>query len=136
MFNSAESISKRSKENLAGANNTNFIIFAFCLVFYGRIFITLTSAPSILIHAHFVIVPLVLGIALATATAKNPQQTILVRSLLWGMLIFLVTILVSAIWNRAGFINAIVSFMMLGEPMMFLVAIVCIPMSARFFFFF
>ena len=133
MFNSAESISKRSKENLAGANNTNFIIFAFCLVFYGRIFITLTSAPSILIHAHFVIVPLVLGIALATATAKNPQQTILVRSLLWGMLIFLVTILVSAIWNRAGFINAIVSFMMLGEPMMFLVAIVCIPMSARFF---
>lgn len=131
MFNSAEPISKKSQENLTWANNTNFIIFAFSLVFYGRIFITLTSAPAILIHAHFVIVPLVLIIALATATTKNPQQAMLIRSLLWGMLIFLSAILASAIWNRAGFINAVVSFMMLGEPMMFLVAITCVPFSTK-----
>ena len=130
MFNSAEPVSRKPKE-LTWTNNTNFIIFAFCLVFYGRIFITLTSAPAILIHAHFLIVPLVLGIALATATTNNPQQVMLVRSLLWGMLIFLITILVSAIWNRSGFINAVVSFMMLGEPMMFLVTIACIPFSAK-----
>lgn len=131
MFNSAEPISRRSKENLTWTNNINFIIFAFCLVFYGRIFITLTSAPAILVHAHFVIVPLVLGIALATATTKNPQQAMLVSSLLWGMLIFLIAILASAIWNQAGFINAVVSFMMLAEPMMFLATIVCIPMSTK-----
>lgn len=131
MFNSAEPLSRRSKENLTWTNNINFIIFAFCLVFYGRIFITLTSAPAILVHAHFVIVPLVLGIALATATTKNPQQAMLVSSLLWGMLIFLIAILASAIWNQAGFINAVVSFMMLAEPMMFLATIVCIPMSTK-----
>ncbi len=129
MFNSAEPVSRKPK--LTWASNINLIILAFCLVFYGRIFITLTSAPAILIHAHFVVVPLIMGIALATATAKNSQQSMLVHSLLGGMLIFLIAILVSAIWNRAGFINAIISFMMLGEPMMFLVTIVCIPMSVK-----
>lgn len=129
MFNSAEPISRKTK--LTWTSNINLIILAFCLVFYGRIFITLTSAPAILIHAHFVVIPLIMGIALATATAKNPQQSMLVHSLLRGMLIFLMAILVSAIWNRAGFINAVISFMMLGEPMMFLVTIVCIPMSVK-----
>ncbi|PSB06683.1 hypothetical protein C7B62_22175 [Pleurocapsa sp. CCALA 161] len=129
MFNSAEPVSRKPK--LTWASNINLIILAFCLVFYGRIFITLTSAPAILIHAHFVVVPLIMGIALATATAKNSQQSMLVHSLLGGMLIFLIAILVSAIWNRASFINAIISFMMLGEPMMFLVTIVCIPMSVK-----
>ena len=131
MFNSAESILRRSESNLAWTNNTNLIIFAFSLVFYGRIVTTVTPLPSILVHAHFAVVPLVLWVVLTTAPTKNQQQTKLVQSLLLGLLIFFLAILASALWNQAGFINAVVSFMMLAEPMMFLVAIVCIPMSLK-----
>ena len=131
MFNSAESMTIKSEENLAWTNNTNLIILAFSLVFYGRIVTTLTPAPSILVHAHFVIVPFVLWIAASSTPTKNQQQVDLVRSLFFGLFIFFLAILASALWNQAGFINAVASFMMLGEPMMFLVAIICIPMSLQ-----
>ena len=131
MFNSAESITRRTESNPAWTNNTNLIIFAFSLVFYGRIVTTVTPLPSVLAHAHLAIVPLVLGIALATASTNNQQQTKSIKSLLTGLFIFFMVILVSALWNRAGFINVIASFMMLAEPIMFLTAIVCIPMSLQ-----
>ncbi len=129
MFNSAKLTTRKSEGSLAWTNNTNLIILAFSLVFYGRIFCTITKAPPVLSHAHFVIVPFVLWIALSTTLTKNAQQTKLVQSLLLGLFIFFVAILASALWNGAGLINAVASFMMLGEPMMFLVAIACIPMS-------
>lgn len=128
-FNNAKSLDSRSEGSLTWTNNTNLIIFAFSLVFYGRIFTTLTPAPVILVHAHFAIVPLVFWIAVATSPTKNQQQTKLVQTLLRGMLIFFLAILASALWNQTGFINAVASFMMLAEPIMFLAAIVCIPMS-------
>ena len=128
MFNTFESIPK-TQSNLAWTSNTNLIIFAFSVVFYGRIFTTVTPAPSILVHAHFVVVPLVLWIVLATAPQQNPDRVKLVRSLLLGLFVLFLAILASALWNRAGFINAVASFMMLGEPIMFLAAIVYIPMS-------
>ncbi|MGB5631499.1 MAG: hypothetical protein WBM44_13480 [Waterburya sp.] len=131
MLNSAEFITRKSEGNLPWTNNTNLIILAFSLVFYGRIFTTLTPLPSILVHAHFVIVPFVLWIAVVTTPTKNPQQVELVHSLLLGLFIFFVAILASALCNQAGFINAVASFMMLGEPMMFLATIVCIPMSRK-----
>ena len=130
MLNSAEPIA-RNQGNLAWTSNTNLIIFAFSLVFYGRIFTTLTPAPSILVHAHFVVVPFVFLIALTTTPAKNPQQLTLVRTLLTGLFIFFMTNLASSLWNDAGLINAVASFMMLGEPVMFITAIVCIPMSSK-----
>ena len=129
MSNSAASITQKSGEHLTWTNNTNLIIFAFSLVFYGRIFTTVTSAPAILVHAHFIFVPLVLWIVLATAPQQNPYQIKLVRSLLTRLFILFLAILASALWNGAGFINAIASFAILGEPVMFLTAIVYIPLS-------
>ena len=112
-------------------NNTNLIIFAFSTVFYARIFCTLTPAPSLLNHAHFIVVPFVLWIALTTAPTKDLQQIKLVKSLLSGLLLFLTVIIASAFWNQTGLVNAMFSFIMLGEPVMFLTAIVCIPMSVK-----
>ena len=113
------------------ASNTNLIIFAFSLVFYARIITTMTPVPSIVSHAHFVIVPLVTAIALLTTPTKNEQQIRLVKTLLTGLFIFFMVNLASALWNGAGMINAIASFMMLGEPVMFITAIICIPMSGQ-----
>ncbi|MEO1673476.1 MAG: hypothetical protein AAFR77_22310, partial [Cyanobacteria bacterium J06631_2] len=130
MLNSARPIAS-NEGNLAWTSNTNLIIFAFSLVFYGRIFTTFTPAPSILVHAHFAIVPLVFAIALATTPTKNPQQIALVKTLLTGLFVFFMANLASALWNGAGLINAVASFMMLGEPVMFITAIACIPMSGK-----
>jgi hypothetical protein len=40
-------------------------------------------------------------------------------------------ILVSAVVNEAGFVNAIVNFLILGEPFMFLIGIACINFSVK-----
>lgn len=112
-------------------SNPNLIIFAFCVVFYSRIFCSITNAPSILNLAHFAIVPLVMVVALLTSRAKDHKQIALVYSYITGLFIFLVAAFASALWNNAGLINAIVNFMMLGEPFLFLLAIVCIPMSLQ-----
>ncbi len=112
-------------------DNTSLIIFAFSTVFYSRIFCSITHAPSILNLAHFVIVPFVLGIVLFTSRTKSHKQIAIAYSFLVRIFIFLVTVLVSALWNNTGLINAIVSFMMLCEPFIFLLSIVCIPMFAN-----
>ena len=112
-------------------NNVNLLFIAFSSVFYIRVFVTFSPAPSILSHVHFLTVPVVLWIVLATAQIKDRKRIRLVKSLLTGLFALLVATLISAFWNEAGLINAIASFMMLGEPLMFLTAVVCVPMSAE-----
>ncbi len=122
----------RKKPNKKGwIDSTTLIIFAFSGVFYSRIFCSITRAPSILNLAHFAIVPFVLGVVLLTTRSKDRKQIAIAYSFLLGLFIFLVTVLASALWNNTGLINAIVSFIMLGEPFIFLLAIVCIPMSSE-----
>ncbi len=112
-------------------DNTSLIILAFSVVFYSRIFCAITRAPSILNLVHFAIVPLVLGVVLFTSRAKDRKQIAIAYAFLLGIFIFLFAVLASALWNNTGLINAIVSFMMLCEPFIFLLSIVCIPMSAK-----
>lgn len=112
-------------------DNTTLIIIAFSSVFYSRIFCSITHAPSILTHAHFAIVPFVFAVALLTNRTKDPKQIAISYSFLGGLFFLLVTIIASTLWNNAGLINAVVDFMMLGEPFMFLLAIICIPLSAQ-----
>jgi hypothetical protein len=112
-------------------DNTTLIIFAFSIVFYSRIFCSITRAPSILNLAHFAVIPFVLWVVLTTARTKDRKQIAIAYSFLSGLFILLVVIIASAFWNEAGLINAIVEFMMLGEPFMFLLAIICIPMSVQ-----
>lgn len=112
-------------------DNTSLIILAFSVVFYSRIFCAITHAPSIFNLAHFAVVPFVLGVVLFTSRAKDRKQINIAYSFVLGLLIFLVAVLASALWNNTGLINAIVSFMMLCEPFIFLLSIVCIPMSAE-----
>lgn len=112
-------------------DNISLIIIAFSVVFYSRIFCSITRAPSILNLAHFAVVPLVLGIILFTSRTKDHKQIAIAYSFLFGLVIFLIAVLVSALWNNTGLINAIVSFMMLAEPFIFLLSIVCVPMSSE-----
>ncbi|MBW4538713.1 MAG: hypothetical protein KME43_06140 [Myxacorys chilensis ATA2-1-KO14] len=110
--------------------NSILIIVAFCSIFYSRIAAT-TTHFALLNLLHFAIIPVVCAIALFTTRTKDSKQISLCLSLLGGLLgLFSVTI-ASALWNDAGLINAIVSFMMLGEPFMFLLAFSCIPLTIK-----
>ena len=121
--------SQTTKIKYAYLNNSNLIIFAFSTVFYGRIFCSITNAPSILSHAHFIVIPFVFWIVVITSPVRNTKQQNLILYLLSGLYLLLTSILASAFLNEAGLINASISFMMLGEPIMLLVAITSIPMS-------
>jgi hypothetical protein len=117
-------------ERSAYLNNPTLIIVAFCVVFYARIIAT-TVHFSLLNLLHFAVVPAVCIIALFTTRTKDRQQISISLSLLAGLFIFFSVTIASALFNHAGLINAIVSFMMLGEPFIFLLAIGCIPMSVK-----
>jgi hypothetical protein len=109
-------------------SNSFLILVAFSSVFYSRILAT-TIRFSLLNIAHFGLIPTVCIIALFTTNTKDYKQTKLSWLLLSGLLFLLSVALASALWNDAGIINAVVSFMMLGEPFMFLLAISCVPLT-------
>lgn len=111
-------------------NNSNLIILAFCSVFYSRIIAT-TIHFSLLNLLHFILVPAICLIALTTTRTKNTKQILLSFSFISGLLVLFGVTIASAIVNGAGLINAIVSFMMLGEPFIFLLAFSCIPLSIQ-----
>jgi len=111
-------------------SNSIIIIFAFCIVFYSRIVAT-TTHISLINLIHFIVVPAGCIIALVTTRSRDPQQISLCFSLLSGIAILFGVTVTSALLNHAGLINAIVSFMMLGEPFIFLLAICCIPLSIK-----
>jgi hypothetical protein len=110
--------------------NSNLIIFAFCSVFYSRIIAT-TIHFSLLNLLHFVLVPAICLITLTTTKTRNLKQISLSFSFVSGLLILFGVTIASAIINGAGLINSIVSFMMLGEPFIFLLAFSCIPISKK-----
>ena len=120
-----------SRDRSAGLDHTTLIIIAFSTVFYSRIFCAVTGAPSILNLAHFAVVPLVSWLIFTAPSSPKRSQPAIAPALTSGIISLGILILLSAAWNSAGLINAIVDFMMLGEPFIFLLAIVWVPMSVK-----
>jgi hypothetical protein len=110
--------------------NSFLIILTFCSIFYARIVAT-TIHFSLLNLIHFVFVPATCVIALNTTKIKDPKQISLCFSFLIGLCILFGVTIVSALLNSAGLINAIGSFLMLGEPFVFLLAMTCIPTTTQ-----
>ena len=118
------------KEKKTYLKTSILLLVAFSSVFYSRILAT-TLNFSLLNLVHFALVPVVCIIALFTTRTKDKKQISLSLSFLGGLLILFGVSLASALLNGAGIINAIISFMMLGEPFMFLLAISCISLPAN-----
>jgi hypothetical protein len=119
-------------KNKVYIKNSALIFLAFCSVFYVRIVAT-TIKFSLLNLLHFGVIPVICLFVLAKTRIKDPKQLHLCTSFLVGLLILFLLTIVSALLNHAGLINAVVSFMMLGEPFMFLLAISCLPVTPRIF---
>jgi hypothetical protein len=106
-------------------------IAAFSSAYYSRIVCSVTRLPSVLNHLHFLVVPLTTFIILSSSRPKNSRQTAIVWMLLSGLLILLASMIASALINNSGYVNIIFDFLLLGEPFMLLLSIICVPMSIK-----
>lgn len=122
-----ELTSKKRKETI---DNSVLILFAFSSAFFPRLLETL-GAPAPINFLHFVVVPFVFYTVLVKSRSKDRNQVQLTQQLLFALLFFLAVILTSAIANNAGAINAFLSFMLLGEPFIMIIAIISIPMAPQ-----
>jgi hypothetical protein len=105
------------------------VLFAFCSVFFSRMLGTL-GVPSTINFLHFIVVPFACWIVLSKSKNRDRKKNELIQLLLVGLLIFLVAILISTMINDAGIINAALSYLLLAEPFIFIIAIVGLPLSA------
>lgn len=118
----------KKKGNGGFLKNSFVVLLAFCSIFFVRM-IEAVGAPAPINFLHFATIPFACGLVLLKSRITDRHQVLVTQHLLIGIFILLSTIIASAIINDAGFINAILSFLLLGEPFIFLVTVVALPMS-------
>jgi hypothetical protein len=108
--------------------SSDLVIFAFATAFFPRVLAGL-GIPTVINFLHFFVVPLVCFYVLRQARFKDIRQWIVVRNILIGLFVLLAIMVFSAIVNNAGIINVFLDYMLLSEPFMLLLAVICISMS-------
>jgi hypothetical protein len=108
--------------------SSDLVIFAFATAFFPRVLAGL-GIPTAINFLHFIVVPLVCFYVLRQARFKDSRQWTIVKNILIGLFLLLTVMLLSAIVNNAGIINVFLDYMLLAEPFMLLLAVICISMS-------
>ena len=116
------------KKDKSYIQSSTLQLLAFVTVFFPRVLDTL-GAPSLVNFFHFGVVPFAFLIALFQTRTKNRNQISIAKEIICGLLLFLGVMFASALLNKAGFINVILNYVLLAEPFMFLVGLICIPMN-------
>ncbi|MBW4477273.1 MAG: hypothetical protein KME54_10420 [Tolypothrix brevis GSE-NOS-MK-07-07A] len=96
---------------------SSLIVIFLASVMFPRV-LTALKVPSVVNFLHFVLV-IVLFVWVVPKIRSQVAGKLLV-----GLMIFLGITIFSAMYNKAGVINVILSFLMLAEPFMMLIAIV------------
>ena len=117
---------KKNKQYIL--KSSTLLIIAFATVFFPRL-LNSAGAPAVINFAHFATVPFACIIAVFQTRTKNSKQISISRALMSGLIILLGVMTASALLNSAGAINIILGFFLLTEPYMFLLGIICIPMT-------
>ncbi|OLP15534.1 hypothetical protein BST81_25620 [Leptolyngbya sp. 'hensonii'] len=125
-----ESTLTKSEQKKGYISNSTLTLVAIATTFFPRVLISL-KIPSLINFLHFAAVPLACGSTLLKSRSKDPRQIATARSILIGLFLLLGTIFASALLNDAGFINAVLSFLLLAEPFMLLLTIVSLPLTAE-----
>jgi hypothetical protein len=106
------------------------LLIAFFTAFFPRI-ITTMGVPAALNFLHFLTVPFAGWIALTKTRTKDRRQIAASKALLFGLLVLLTVNIGSALLNSAGLINAVLEFLLLGEPLLMLLAIISLAMTPK-----
>lgn len=102
---------------------STMLLGTFATVFFPRLFSTL-GFPDAINFLHFIVIPLVSLLIVIRSRAINHRQPSITKQLLIGQLVLGWTMAASALINQAGFINIIMSYLLLVEPIMFLTMMV------------
>ncbi|MBW4566629.1 MAG: hypothetical protein KME31_01030 [Tolypothrix carrinoi HA7290-LM1] len=116
------------KQKREYVKNSTLILIAFVTAFFPRI-INAVGVPAPINFVHFVVVPLVCGIVIFKTKVKDKKQIAIAKTLLSGLMIMLVVMTASALLNQTGVINIFVGFMLIAEPYIFLLTIICVPFT-------
>ena len=109
--------------------NSTLVLFAYATAFLVRM-VTTFGAPSVMNFTHFVTVPWACGLVLTKNRSTNRQQITTSWLIITGLFALLSVMITSALLNNAGIVNIVLSFLLLGEPFIMLLAITSLPMSA------
>jgi len=108
--------------------NLNLTLFGLGTALFPRV-LTGLKIPSVVNFLHFLAIPLACGSVLVGSRSKDPKQLALTKRLLIGLFILLIIVCASALINQAGMINAVLDYLLLAEPFMLILTIVCMPMT-------
>ncbi|MGB3637293.1 MAG: hypothetical protein WBA39_06895 [Rivularia sp. (in: cyanobacteria)] len=116
------------KQKKAFIENSILILLAFATAFFPRI-ISSIGIPKAINFAHFPAVLLACSIVIIKTQVKDRNQISIAKDLIVGLFILLSVMTASALLNQAGLINVFVGLMLLVEPFLLLLAIICLPIS-------
>jgi len=108
--------------------SSNLILLAFATAFFSRILDT-AGVPATINFLHFISIPFACTITLFTNKSRNKERLSTTNSIIVGLFLLLAVIIASAFVNKAGLINALLDFMLLAEPFIFLVSVIYLPLS-------
>lgn len=117
----------KQKESIG---NATLILAAFATAFFPRLF-TYFGAPSPLNFVHFLVIPVVSWIAIATTKITNRRQVSFFQELLFASGILFTATLASTIITQAGVANMLLQYMLLAEPFILLLGIIAIPLTGK-----
>lgn len=123
-------IALKEKKKKGYITSTNLALLALSSAFFSRLTF-LAKIPPAINFLHFIIVPLAFAIVLLKSRSKDQQQLAVTKQILAALLLVLTVSFASALINNAGVINVILHFLLFQEPVMLLLAIICIPMSVE-----
>lgn len=118
----------RQKKRKGYLKNSTMVLLAFCTAFFSRC-LEAIGFPAPINFVHFLIIPLTCLVVLLTSRNHSRQQSFVIGKLLIGLLCLSIVVVASAFYNQAGFINALLSYMLLAEPFILLIALVSLPLS-------
>jgi hypothetical protein len=116
------------KKKKAFINNSTMLLLAYGSAFFPRI-IQSIGAPPLINFLHFATVTFAFAITISTTRTKNRNQIAIFWELAFGLLLLFVVMTTSALLNGAGVINVILDFLLLTEPFILLLTVVCLPQS-------
>lgn len=114
------------ENNTKKISSSSLILIAFATAFLPRMLQSI-GFPSAINFLHFLAIPSVCSLVLFTNKTRNLRQTHVSYAILVGLFFLLISVLISALFNHAGIVNAILAFFLLSEPFILLLSIVCLP---------
>lgn len=127
MNNNIRTVNQVRKKKRQGYISVSILtLLAFSSAFFPRV-LTWFKFPQVVNLLHLIIIPCVCLIVIATTKNKERANLLVARELLVALAIFFGITIASAYLNGAGYINAVLNFVLLCEHFFMLLALILVP---------